>query len=224
MLPKVYTPAEVADTLQLTEEEVMRMVESGELRSFQVLGKYTRINDEALTELMDRPYGGAADNGGRSDASPPSGRNHRSKRSRKRNLAREKEGRAWAQDQIRAVAPDLSIHTRKRFVANGKQGILGISTVKSGLREEYWFGFPEELLYNDLPAIIVAVIAETDMRMAFVIPYENHRRALDGLSGDRRGSKKFGIVEISGAFYFRGKGIEQQIDLSRYINTFDMFG
>ena len=223
MLPKVYTPAEVADTLQVTEEEVMHMVESGELRSFAVLGKYTRIKADALFELMDRPHEGAADNGGRSDAFPPLGRNHRLERSRKRNLAREKAARAWAQDKIRAIAPDLSIHTRQRFVANGKQGILGVSTIKSGFREEYWFGFPEELLANELPTIIVPVIADTNKRIAFVIPYENHRRAFDGLSRDRQGSKKFGIVEKSGALYLRGKGIEQQIDLSRYIDRFDMF-
>lgn len=223
MLPRVYTPAEVADTLQLTEGEVMRMVESGELQSFHVLGKYTRISHEALSELMDRPYGTAADNCGRSSASPPLGQDHRSRRNRKRNLAREKEARTWAQDQIRAIAPDLSIHTRQRFVANRKQGILGVSTKKSGGREEYWFGFSEELLVNDLPTIIVPVIADTNKRIAFVIPYENHRQAFNGLSRDRRGDKKFGIVEKSEAFYLRGKGIGQQIDLSRYINRFDMF-
>ena len=209
MLPKVYTPAEVAEILKIPEQYVIRLIRSGQLRAFRV-GSEWRVTEAALLDLMEVPYTGASNGTSRAPSS------------RKRDPESERASRHWVLSEIRKIAPDLSpAYPRKGFVANGKQGVLAVSTAPSGPREEYWFGFPAKLLADSLPTLIVPVLA--DKHVAFVIPYAAHQREFDGLSSDRQGHKKFNIREGSGSYYLIGKGIESELALSRYVNAFDRF-
>ena len=208
ILPMVYTLKQVAETLQISEEDVEEMMSTGELESFSVLdGRYRRIPEHAMTALVElRRAGSAPNNGMQTPNGKPS-----STSSRKRDPAMERRGRELAIRKMQEVSPDLYPDGRKRFTANGKQGVLCVSTPPSGPRQEYWMGFPGELLHACLPTLIVAVLA--DKQIAFVISYESFKAALDGLSSDRGGHKKFTIGQRSGKYYFAGKGIQNHLSL-----------
>ena len=209
MLPKVYTPAEVAEILKIPEQSCIRLIRSGQLRAFRVGGEW-RVTEAALLDLMQAPYMGASNGTSRA----PSGR--------KRDPESERASRNWVLSEIRKIAPDLSpAYPRKGFVANGKQGVLAVATTPSGQRKEYWFGFPAKLLTGSLPTLIIPILA--DKHVAFVIPYASHQREFDGLSSDHRDGKKFNIREGSGSYYLIGKGIESELPLARYANAFDRF-
>lgn len=217
VVTKVYTPAEVAEVLKVTDKEVMQLVQQGQLSAFQVID-HVRIKEEALIEFMNRPYSGSP-NG---PATRPRGRGGAAQRTRNRNPELEAAARQWAWDQIRQVAPDLSIRSRTEFTANGKQGVLKVSTTPSGPRQEYWFDVPERVLNTNLLLFILPVLA--DRQIAFVIPYARHKVAFDGLSPDRRGNRKFDILERAGDYYLTGKGLQVPLPLSQYLNAFERLG
>lgn len=218
-MTKVYTPAEVAQVLKVTDNEVMRLVQQGQLSAFQVID-HVRIKEEALIEFMNRPYPGLS-NGpttrprGRGTAGERTGERRRNRNPRLVAAARES---AW--QQIRQVAPDLLTRSRTEFTANGKQGSLRVSTTPSGPRQDYWFGFPGRLLNSNLPLFILPVLA--DRQITFVIPYARHKAAFDGLASDKRGYKKFYVTERMGMYYMTGMGIGQPIPLVSYVNALDL--
>jgi excisionase family DNA binding protein len=214
VVTKVYTPAEVAQVLKVTDNEVMQLVQQGQLSAFQVID-HVRIKEEALIEFMNRPYSGLP-NG---PATRPRGRRTAGERRRNCNPRLVAAARESTWEQIRQVAPDLLIRSRTEFTANGKQGVLRVSTTPSGPREDYWFGFPERVLNGNLPLFILPVLA--DRQTTFVIPYARHKAAFDGLASDKRGYRKFYVTERSGTYYLTGKGIDQPVPLDSYVNAFD---
>jgi hypothetical protein len=212
---KVYTPAQVAEILQIDEEEVMQLVHRGDLPAFSVLGQ-PRMKEEALLDLTNRPYSETPNMAARERFLH---RGNAKEGRRKRDPQLATRARQWVWEQLRRVAPDLSVHSITRFTANGKQGVLAMSTTTSGPKKQYWLGFHEGGLDTRLPWFIVPVLA--DREIAFVIPYARHRAAFDGLSRDQRGQKKFNIVEISGEHYLTGKGLQKPLLLTPYLNAFN---
>lgn len=215
-MTQVYTPSEVAQILKITEDEVVQLVQQGELAGFRVIND-ARIKEEALVEFMNKPYAGSPDAPTRSRSRGPGGP---AKQKPNRDPEAEAAGRQWAWEQIRQIAPGLSVHSKTRFTANGKQGVLPVSTTTSGPRGDYWFGFDESLLESESPLFIVPLLA--DRRIAFVVPYARHKAAFDGLSLSKQGRKEFHVTERLGMYYLTGKGIGQPIPLDSYVNAFDL--
>ena len=130
MATKVYTPGEIAQILHLTEEEVQLLVTNGEVKAFPVLG-HMRITEEALLELMNRPYLNTSIS---KTGTPPLEALVRRQQTmrRRRNPDLEKSGRDWALGKVKGNVANLVVHSRKSFMADSKQGVLAISTTTSG--------------------------------------------------------------------------------------------
>jgi excisionase family DNA binding protein len=54
MIDKLYTLTEAADFLGLSDDEVCRLVDGGEIPAYQVGGKYLRFKEEQLILFKDR--------------------------------------------------------------------------------------------------------------------------------------------------------------------------
>lgn len=221
MVDRIYTPNEVAEILKIPQEAVQHLVETMELKAFLADRRYVRVTEEALKEFINRPY--PSEFTGKPDAGLGKVGGGVMLMRRNRNTLLESEGRSWALDQIKKAcgSGSLRVHTRRHFTVDGKQGIMGVSTTPSGTRAEYWFGFSDKLLVTDLPTFIVPVLA--DRKIAFVIPYNQHKPLFDGLSRDRLGEKKFNIEERSGSFYLKGVGVPSPLSLAAYVNSFNRF-
>ena len=229
MVVKVYTPEEVADVFRITVDEVHSLITQGQLKAFRVLD-YVRIPEPALARLINQEDTGSMSRSATaviSTLEEPTSRDldlsasKRPSRLRHRNYELEKQGRKWAQENVMRSATNLTIHTRKSFTADGKNGILCVATTKSGPRDTWWFGFKSDLLHPNRSNLIVAVIA--DREKAFVVPYEKHKAVIDRLSTDRYGGRKFHIEERVGTFRLTGPGVDTPVDLSPYENAFSLF-
>lgn len=203
----IYTPAEVAEILKVSEGDILTLVCTGELQAFRVLGK-PRITEQALEELMNRSY---------------NGEDRRQKKktqgSRDRNPQSEQAGRRRIMDKIRQVAPDVRLlGERTRFTANGKQLILRVATKQ--VNQGYWFGFKAEFLRNGRPTFLILALADREDDL--VIPCEKFKAVIDGLSVSGAGDKKLYVQVRGGVYYLAGKGIEQPIPLDSYVNAFHL--
>ena len=222
----VYTPKQVAEILQVTEADIMKLVRSGQLEAFSVLGR-TRIQEAALARFIKTAqiYTPKSSREGTADGPDAvhagSGAQTKPKNRDPEAVAT---GRQWAWREIKRVAPDMNPpNPTSGFAANGKQGILCVSTRESGAGASfgYWLGFGERLLSGGRETLIVAVLAEDDPK-AFVVPYQRHRAAIDGLSSSR-GQRKLILKRIGGSYVLTGRGIRQPIDIGGYLNAFHLF-
>lgn len=207
MVVKVYTPAEVAEILRVSEDSVLTVIERGDLPAFFVLGE-PRIAEPALEGFIS-----AGSHSSIAKArSRPGGR-------RRREPAAEQACRRRVIEKIRNVAPDLAlVYGRSCFSANGKQLIVRVAT--RPLVMGYWFGFKAELLRNNGQTFLVLGLADREDDL--VVPYGRFREAIDGLSESRDGHKKFFIQVKSGSYFLVGRGIEEPLLLDRYVNAFDL--
>ena len=57
MADKLLTLKEAAEYLKLSEEEIHRLVEKGEIPAYQVGGMYLRFKEEHILALKDRGHG-----------------------------------------------------------------------------------------------------------------------------------------------------------------------
>ena len=206
MVAKVYTPTEVAEILRITNQDVLMLINRGDLKAFPVLGQ-ARVSDQALEEFMRRPYNG-------STTRPEK----KVRAQRNRNLELERACRERIRGKIREVAPDLQILGRTKHAANGNQLIVCVSTLP--VATGCWFGFKEKLLQNGRSTFLILGLAEREHDL--VIPCDKFKEVIQGLSMDKVGGKKLNVEAKGVAYYLTGKGIEQPIPLDSYVNAFHL--
>ena len=204
MVIKVYTPTEVAEILRITEEDVLMLINKGDLPAFPVL-RQARVSEQTLEEFMRRPYSGPTN---RPEKKVRGGRN--------RNLELERACRERMKNKIREVAPDWQPLGGRIFAANGNQLIVCVATKPTP--KTHFFGFKERDLLNGRPTFLMLGLA--DREDGLVIPYDKFRAAIDGLSVSTNGYKKLHILIKAESYYLMGKGIDQAIPLDSYVNAF----
>ena len=214
---RIYTAEEVANLIRIPEEHVRELVERGDMRGIVLLdGRYIRITGEALLDLLRRAESGASVPKAHGEHLQP-----RKSHNKRRNPKLELEGRNWAITEVKKVVPDAAVNGRKTIVGNGAVGIMSVATSTSGPAEKYWFGFPDTLLERTGRIFLMPILA--DKKIAFLVPYDDHKEVLDGLSSDRKGNRKYLINPEMDRFCLEGKGVETPLDLSPYRNRFDRF-
>ena len=206
MVIKVYTPTEVAEILRITEEDVLMLINKGDLPAFPVLGQ-ARVSEQALEEFMRRPYNG-------STTRPEK----KVRGQRNRNLELERACRERMMSKIKEVAPDLQLLGGRIFAANGNQLIVCVATKPTPT--SHFFGFKERDLRNGHPAFLILGLADREDDL--VIPYDKFRAAIDGLSVSTNGYKKLHILIKAESYYLMGKGIDQAIPLDSCANAFHL--